>query len=467
MMTPINRNAAVVLCFSAALAVAGCGGGGGGGPSNLADRNNPRPMLADPPPVRTGGQSAAATATPVAGSVTQSSHVRDGVTADSVSASVSLDARGLLTADIGSGTGDWRLRNLPAWFRQHGSKWNTITFPQMQTDGSRRLGVIFTDRTRPPEMTVTGSQTWVSSGNLDPDDIANLLDDGVSGTLDGVEGTLFCSDSNACDYSYAGPSLGTPSFDDIVAQIIQNQESPGKLKFISKSNAQNPPADTDHLVLGYWDYIPKKWLKPSEEYPLRWEDQGFGPSYYNEIEYGVFVNGSDPFAQANIQGLTGTATYSGDAFALYIDKNLYAVQRPAYLSAEDYYPTHMGKDTVLTAAVTLTANFGNGGEYGTVSGAVSNFETDDPCTPACPTDLTVLPTTLALQSASIGDGHSGFFTGSTSMTFDGSSFTGKWGGQFYGNGEADGNPGSAAGTFGAATDDETKAIIGMFGAYKQ
>ncbi len=96
--------------------LAACGGGGGGGPSNPAGGN------ANPPPVRTGGQSAAATATPVAGSVTQSSHVRDGVTADPVRASVSLDARGLLTADIGSGTGDWRLRNLPAWFRGYGGE---------------------------------------------------------------------------------------------------------------------------------------------------------------------------------------------------------------------------------------------------------------------------------------------------------------------------------------------------------
>ncbi len=340
----------------------------------------------------------------------------------------------------------------------------------MQTDGSRRFGVIFTDRTRPAETTVTGSQTWVSSGNPDPDDMANSLTDGVSGTLDGVEGTLYCSDSAVCDFGYGGGENPPLTFDQIVAGILQKQENSGKFKFISKSNAQNPPADTDYLVLGYWDYIPRKWLKPSnheEKYPLWWEDEGFSPSYYNEIEYGVFVNGSDPFTQANIQSLTGTATYSGDAFALYIDKNLYAVQRPADLSAEDYYPTHMGKDTVLTADVTLTANFGTGSEYGTVSGAISNFATDDPCTPACPTDLTTLPTTLALQSASIGDGHSGFFTGSTSMDFDGSSFTGKWGGQFYGNGEADGNPGSTAGTFGAATGDGTKAIIGVFGAHKQ
>ena len=53
------------------------------------------------------------------------------------------------------------------------------------------------------------------------------------------------------------------------------------------------------------------------------------------------------------------------------------------------------------------------------------------------------------------------------MTFDGSSFAGKWGGQFYGNGKADGKPGSAAGTFGAANADGSKTIIGVFGAHKQ
>ena len=66
--------------------------------------------------------------------------------------------------------------------------------------------------------------------------------------------------------------------------------------------------------------------------------------------------------------------------------------------------------------------------------------------------------------AAIGASDSGFFTGDTSTTGTDSAFTGKWGGQFFGNGAAaTDHPGSVAGAFGAAT----ASFIGMFGAYRQ
>ena len=49
-------------------------------------------------------------------------------------------------------------------------------------------------------------------------------------------------------------------------------------------------------------------------------------------------------------------------------------------------------------------------------------------------------------------------------------FSGKWGGQFYGDGmAATDHPGSVAGTFGAtATDsDGSYSFIGVFGAYRE
>ena len=72
-----------------------------------------------------------------------------------------------------------------------------------------------------------------------------------------------------------------------------------------------------------------------------------------------------------------------------------------------------------------------------------------------------------MGSAPIGNSHSGFFKGTASMRFDGSSFAGKWGGQFYANDKSHGMPGSIAGTFGAATAGGTKSVIGAFGAYKR
>ena len=75
--------------------------------------------------------------------------------------------------------------------------------------------------------------------------------------------------------------------------------------------------------------------------------------------------------------------------------------------------------------------------------------------------------TLHLGTANIGGPEAGFFTGNTSMTSDGDTYTGKWGGQFYGNGESDGKPGSVAGTFGAATMSGDESLLGAFGAYKE
>ena len=73
--------------------------------------------------------------------------------------------------------------------------------------------------------------------------------------------------------------------------------------------------------------------------------------------------------------------------------------------------------------------------------------------------------TLTLQSAAIGDSGSGFFTGDTSMTYGdgaGRTFSGKWGGQFFGqDAAATDAPVSVVGTFGAATDDGD----GFVGAY--
>ena len=77
----------------------------------------------------------------------------------------------------------------------------------------------------------------------------------------------------------------------------------------------------------------------------------------------------------------------------------------------------------MRADVALTASFGGGSENGTVSGSMRNFQHLDPEFADGIGELTTYPTELTLQSAQIGDSHSGFFTGDTAMTFDGSSFS--------------------------------------------
>ena len=180
--------------------------------------------------------------------------------------------------------------------------------------------------------------------------------------------------------------------------------------------------DTDYLAGGFWLYLP---------------DDAHSS---NDYEYGAYISGNDPFQQNNLAGVAGTVQYSG--------------------SSTGYFYSPVEEDALfLDADVTLTAEFGNGSELGTISGRIHNFEIDD---------LTVTGNPeVTLGSADIGSSNSGFFTGDTSMTFDGSDFSGKWGGQFYGNGaDPTDAPGSVAGTFGGASADGTEGFVGIFGAYK-
>ena len=454
--------AAAAICI---LFLTACGGGGSDSTRSDVGGTPGAGSGGTPGQIPGGGQapvrssvSIAATALPIAGSVTQSSDVSQGVTANTVEATVSLDSRGLLAADV-SGKG-WRIRNQAAWSRGREGAWTSAGFVQQQSDGAQRSVTVITDRAPTPDRAVASGDVWVSSVRYDEDGAWTALYDGMAGTLNGVEGTLFC----AGDCEVSPVAVGAPA---VPGQPVPEPATPGSgdpftfggengFRFIRKSDAQNAPADSDYLILGYWDRVPKRWLHDGIVCCIDWDDEGFSLQYYADIEYGFFVNGSDPFEQSDIRSLVGTATYNGEAVALYVDTNI--DPRLGY-----------GKEAPLQADVTLTANFASGTQNGTVSGSIRNFQSlyYDPEYPDEPWGLARVPTALTLKSAPIGNSHSGFFVGDTAMTFDGSSFAGKWGGQFYGNGEADGRPGSAAGTFGAATSDGSKSILGGFGAYKR
>ncbi len=178
-------------------------------------------------------------------------------------------------------------------------------------------------------------------------------------------------------------------------------------------------SDTDYLAGGLWIFIPDD------------------ATSLDDYETGVFVDGNDPFTQANIAGLTSVAQYQGPATGIYTtdDTNFF-----------------------FEAAAKLTADFGNNSALGTISGQIDTVTVDGEAVAGDPV--------LMLGSANIGSGDSGFFTGDTSMTFDGSDFAGKWGGQFFGDGDsATDHPTSVAGTFGADGDDAS--LLGVFGAYLQ
>ena len=465
---------AVVAATLSLLILAACGGGGSSrmteinsGTETPGDGSTQEPGHGDgvaaAPPVREGGHAKAATSLPIAGSITQSSDSIGGVTANSVEASISLGSKGLLTADV-RGV-DWRISTEPApegrWHHVFRSSipfadtpFSFVNIDQEQ-GGNMRQTFTLTDRALPPETTVAAGDVWVSSERYDSElRFRSDAGAGIPGTLNGEIGALFC-----CSYGDdSGPVIGSPRPEENTTNHIgsgqpytltQSDAAEG-FTFIRQSDAQNPPQDTDYLILGFWLYVPAEWLDEGGDLIV-----GTLARAGSDIEYGAFANGSDPFEQGSIRALTGTATYTGSAIASYVDTSVDSV-------------TGEGKEGFLLADAQLTANFSSASSNGAVSGNITNFfgPNSDP-EHMDPSDLTSYPTELTLHSASIGGDHSGFFTGDTAMTFDGSSFAGKWGGQFYGNGETDGRPGSTAGTFGAATADGSKAITGVFGAYKQ
>ena len=175
--------------------------------------------------------------------------------------------------------------------------------------------------------------------------------------------------------------------------------------------------DTDYLAGGIWVYVPD------------------GAMSLDDYEYGAFVDGNDPFSQSSLVGLTGTAVYDGEATGVYVDD-------------QNYF---------FDATATLTASFGDNSALGTIEGRIYDVEIDGQPVSGNPQ--------LMLGNTDIGNSDSGFFKGNTSMTFDGDTYAGKWGGQFYSN-DGTNAPGSVAGTFGGAASDGSRAVLGSFGAFK-
>jgi hypothetical protein len=175
--------------------------------------------------------------------------------------------------------------------------------------------------------------------------------------------------------------------------------------------------DTDFLAGGIWVYVPDD------------------ATSVDDFTFGAFVHGSDPYTDSNLIGLTDEYTYTGDATGVY---SVLADERNYFFDAD----------------VTLTARFGEANELGTIGGRIHDVSVDDELVEGDPT--------LNLGTAEIGDTDSGFFKGDTDMVYEGENYTGKWGGQFFGN-DGTNPPGSVAGTFGAATSDGANSVLGVYG----
>ena len=180
-----------------------------------------------------------------------------------------------------------------------------------------------------------------------------------------------------------------------------------------------PVPPSDHLAGGLWVYVPDS------------------ATNVDDFVFGAFVDGNDPFEQSELSALTGVVTYEGEGDVTLV----YSDADPA--ARRNYFPD---------ASVTLRVDFDNE----TVSGTIRSFNADGE-----PVNLNMAE--LTLEEANIGDSNSGFFSGDTrGTTPKGVNGEGKWGGQFFGNG--DGAPKGVAGTFGFTTSNGEESVLGVFGA---
>ena len=486
------------LTMAAALAMSGCGGGssksagaGGGAPGGGA------PGGGAPAPTQfssfelTGAarghlRAAAAKAarnTPNAGSVTQSS-TGDGATTDSVSVTVVRGADGTMTYMVQE-AGGWSVNreNARVLAEPRGEGWRGIEFHQApgggqgSGTGSGLYVDVYTDIEAPTTRTVPVSG---NDGTVDVPEGSMIAGSGVTiisggairgrpGSFRGQEGVFNCPRSCEINRGLAsgqwsftpnrppgaqdvpGSAAGvvlTGTFNTSGTEGTFNGRA-GSFRCLSTSCGRSVSNGRLSALRGDWIFVPSGGTTtettPDADYLAGgiWVRVPADAASVADYEFGAFVDGSDPFRQANLAGLTGTATYTGDATAVY-----------------SYQPTE--RNYFVDGDVRLTADFGDASSLGSISGTVSNFEGEGPESDSYE------GVSVTLGTARIGNADSGFFTGDTSTTGTDSAFAGKWGGQFYGNGAAaSDHPGSVAGTFGGATADGSGSFVGVYGAYRQ
>lgn len=190
---------------------------------------------------------------------------------------------------------------------------------------------------------------------------------------------------------------------------------PGGYLYVDVYSEERTRERKDYIAGGVWIYVPDS------------------ATEIDDLDLGVFGDGSDPFTQGNLSGLdvSNPVTYEGDATAMYSEE---------------------GSIYFAEGKVTLTVDF----DRGTVKGRIHSFLDEE----GYPIEGTV-----TLEEADIGNSDSGFFRGDTDLAHSSPSIVGaegKWGGQFFGNGNR--IPRAVGGTFGVTTAGGEVAGLGVWGA---
>ena len=230
-------------------------------------------------------------------------------------------------------------------------------------------------------------------------------------------------------------------------------------------------ATPDFLMLGWW----------AERNPGTLSKTGI---YDGEL--GAFVVSSGEYP-GTVKNLTGTARYKGPIKLLGYSSNLdFAIEQlrssptaGSRLSLEEVYSFirnmydvgqghghRLGYNTGdMYGDIELNVNFGDSSSLGYIEGKIKDIESNKPdystfyTSGVYPiygvdTNLVKIPGSLTLEKTAIGDLNSGFFKGNVSGNLGGRNYTGKWGGQFYPNGDTSTVEGvTVGGTMAASSGD--------------
>ena len=343
-----------------------------------------------------------------------------------------------------------------------GSAWQVTELEADYSDGGTLSFYVATDvqpsdgSLDPYTHATEGSDNISISGTpaLRPDEdfMVIAIDEGdtIRGSLDGTDGTFSCPVAEGCVFirdrwteGFYSRTNGTTFTPDGGTQQELTQHVWG------------PVPSADYLAFGFWLYVP--------------EDETDAVNY----DFGVFGSGGDPFETANLAGLTGTATYEGDAVGMY------------YVNGLSSSPTTGS----FTADVTLEADFGNSTDTGFIDGVVNDFVFEGDVASSLPATVTLSSSTYDYLPEGFGvtQGSTNIFdttwedddlwpgghiAGWTQANVNGTDWWGEWHGAFYGNGSsATDHPTGVAGIFGSNLPNDNErsdsGLTGSFGAHRQ
>ena len=256
-----------------------------------------------------------------------------------------------------------------------------------------------------------------------------------------MPGTFSCAEGDRyyCGLETGAGNLAPGYTADVAGDPVIFTPDDGSAEVTLPHPAPVPVSTANYLSFGTWLFT------PADIYD------------FDQYDFGMFASGDDPFMVDNLQGLTGAASYTGEASGTYAD-DVQATLSP------------------FSARVALAADFGTADSYGTILGTVYGFEIEGgQKSPLGSLDLHGAPWRDERNNifASWPYGPplpGGWVDGWTGADVGTTRWRGSWGGKFFGNGVSTTDtpasyvelPSAFAGTFGATDGDRTFA--GAFGA---